>query len=159
MSVALVVAAIAGGILSRSLLQSGASRESAAQARVLVLFNRQRQARGLAALSVDPKLVRAAESHSADMLRRGYFAHNGPQGAWDTRIRRYVKRALIAEVLSFGSGSYATPSGMVTAWMRSPEHRRIILTPGLRLVGVGIATGTYRGQRGVVMATADFSSN
>jgi len=157
-SIALVVAAVAGGVLSRSLLESGASREAKAQARVLVLFNRQRAARGLAALSVDPKLVRAADSHSADMLRRGYFAHNGPQGAWDTRIRRYVRRVLIAEILSFGSGSYATPSGMVAAWMHSPEHRRIILTPGLRLVGLGIATGTYRGQHGVSMATADFSS-
>jgi uncharacterized protein YkwD len=157
-SVALVLAVVAGGVLSHSLLQSGASPESAVRARVLVLFNQQRAAHGLASLSVDPKLVRAADSHSADMLRRGYFAHNGPQGAWDTRIRGYVKRTLIAEILSYGSGSYATPSGMVTAWMHSPEHRRIILTRGLRLVGVGIATGTYRGQHGVAMATADFSS-
>ena len=112
MSVALVVAAVAGGVLSRSLLQSGASRESAAQASVVVLFNRQRAARGLASLSVDPKLVRAADSHSADMLRRGYFAHSGPQGAWDTRIRHYVKRALIAEILSFGSG----PTRRRAAW-------------------------------------------
>jgi len=157
-SVALVVAAVAGGVLSRSLLHTGASGGSATQSRVLVLFNRQRAARGLHALSADPDLVRAATSHSNDMLRRGYFAHDGPQGAWDTRIRRYVKSSVIAEILSYGSGSYATPGGMVAAWMHSPEHRRIILTPGLRHVGLGIATGTYRGQHDVAMATADFSS-
>ena len=48
---------------------------------------------------------------------------------------------------------------MMDAWMHSPEHRNIILTPDLRLVGMGIATGTYRGQHGTAMATADFSSN
>ena len=157
-SVALVLAAVVGGVLSRSLRHTGASGESATQARVLVLFNRQRAARGLHALSADPDLVRAATSPSIDLLRRGYFAHDGPQGAWDTRIRHYVRSRMIAEILSYGSGGYATPGGMVEAWMHSPEHRRIILIPGLRHVGLGIATGTYRGQRGVAMATADFSS-
>ena len=158
-AVALVLAAVGGGILSRSLLRTGASRSSATAARVLVLFNKQRAARGLGALKTDAKLTRAAQSHSDDMLRRGYFAHDGPQGNWDVRIGRYVSRTLIGEILSEGSGEYATPDGMVNAWMHSPEHRRIILTPGLRHVGLGIATGTYRGQHDVAMATADFSSN
>jgi uncharacterized protein YkwD len=156
---AVALAAVAGGVLSSSLLHSGASGSSASEARVFVLFNQLRVARGLRPLRADAALARAADSHSADMLRRGYFAHNGPQGAWDARIRRYVKRALIAEILSEGSGRYATPGGMVRSWMNSPEHRRIILTPDLRLVGLGIATGTYRGHHGVAMATADFSSS
>jgi len=155
---ALAVAALAGGVLSRSLLHSGASTASVTKARVLVLFNRQRAAHGLRPLATDVRLTRAADSHSADMLRRGYFAHNGPQGKWNVRIRRYVDRTLVAEILSYGSGRFATPGGMVNAWMRSPKHRRIILMPGLRLVGLGIATGTYRGQSRVAMATADFSS-
>jgi uncharacterized protein YkwD len=48
---------------------------------------------------------------------------------------------------------------MAKAWMHTPEHRRMILTPDLRLVGFGVATGTFEGQAGVAMATADFSSN
>jgi uncharacterized protein YkwD len=156
---AFMVAAVAGGVLSRSLLRSGAASSRATQAQVLVLFNQQRAAHGLQPLTIDAKLTRAADSHSDDMLRRGYFAHDGPQGKWDVRIRRYVRRTLIGEILSQGAGQYATPAGMVTAWMHSPEHRRIILTPGLRLVGLGVATGTYHGRDGVAMATADFSSN
>jgi uncharacterized protein YkwD len=124
-----------------------------------VLFNQQREAHGLKPLTIDVKLTRAADSHSADMLRRGYFAHDGPQGKWDERIRGYVTRSLIGEILSEGSGQYATPDGMIKAWMHSPEHRRVILTPELRLVGFGVATGTYQGQDGVAMATADFSSS
>lgn len=46
---------------------------------------------------------------------------------------------------------------MVNTWMQSPEHRSIILTPDLRLVGLGVATGTYTGQDSVSLATADFS--
>ena len=161
-AVALLVAVVAGGVLSRSLRHSEATSTRAiraTQASVLVLFNQQRDAHGLKPLSIDANLTRAADSHSQDMLRRGYFAHDGPQGSWDVRIRRYVSRTLIGEILSEGSGAYATPGGMVTAWMHSPEHRRIILTPDLRLVGFGVATGTYQGQDGVAMATADFSSN
>ena len=156
---ALLVAVVAGGVLSRSLLHSGAAGSRTTQARVLVLFNEQRAAHGLKPLTIDKKLTRAADSHSTDMLDRGYFAHDGPQGKWDVRVRRYVKRNLIGEILSEGRGYYATPAGMVHSWMHSPEHRRIILMPDLRLVGLGVATGTYKGQDGVAMATADFSSN
>jgi uncharacterized protein YkwD len=156
---ALLVAVVAGGVLSRSLLHSGAASSRATQAQILVLFNQQRDAHGLKPLSIDAKLTRAANSHSDDMLRRGYFAHDGPQGKWDVRIRHYVRRTLIGEILSEGSGSYATPAGMVKAWMHSPEHRRVILMADLRLVGFGVATGTYQGQDGVAFATADFSSN
>jgi uncharacterized protein YkwD len=156
---ALMFAAVAGGVLSRSLLHSGAASTQATQTQVLVLFNQQRAAHGLKPLSIDAKLTQAADAHSADMLRRGYFAHDGPQEKWDARIRRYVKRQLVGEILSEGSGQYATPAGMVKAWMNSPEHRRIILTPDLRLVGLGVATGSYAGQDDVAMATADFSSS
>jgi uncharacterized protein YkwD len=155
---ALVLAGVAGGVLSRSLMHSGASDQSMTTARVLALFNDQRAARGLRPLTFDAKLAQAATSHSADMLRRGYFAHNGPQGKWDVRIRRYVKRAMVGEILSFGAGRHATPRGMVAAWMQSPAHRRVILTPELGRVGLGVAIGTYRGQRDTAMATADFSS-
>jgi uncharacterized protein YkwD len=156
---AFLVAAVAGGVLSRSLLHSGAASTRATQAQVLVLFNQQRAAHGLKPLSIDAKLTRAADAHSDDMLRRGYFAHDGPQEKWDVRIRRYARRTLIGEILSQGAGQYATPAGMVKAWMNSPEHRRVILTPELRLVGLGVATGTFQGQDGVAMATADFSSS
>jgi uncharacterized protein YkwD len=134
------------------------ARSRALEAQVVVLFNQQRASHGLAPLKVDTRLGQAAQAHSADMLRHGYFAHDDAHGAWDARIRRYVKRTQVGEILSFGSGEYATPAGMVQTWMQSPEHRRIILTPDLRRVGLGVATGTYKGQASVSMATADFSS-
>jgi uncharacterized protein YkwD len=156
---ALLVVVAAGGVLSRSLLHSGAAGSRATQTRVLILFNEQRAAHGLKPLAIDEKLTRAADSHSADMLDRGYFAHDGPQGKWDVRLSHFVKRNLVGEILAEGSGYYATPAGMVHSWMHSPEHRRIILMPDLRLVGLGVATGTYKGEQDVSLATADFSSS
>jgi uncharacterized protein YkwD len=133
-------------------------RSRALEAQVVGLFNEQRASHGLAPLKADARLGKAAEAHSADMLRRGYFAHDDAHGTWDARIRRFVTRSQVGEILSFGSGEYATPAGMVRTWMQSPEHRSIILTPDLRRVGLGVATGTYQGQDSVSLATADFSS-
>jgi uncharacterized protein YkwD len=155
---AIVLVVIAGGVLSSSLLHSAASNTFVTKARLLVLLNQERTAHGLHPLTFDAKLGQAAQSHSASMLRRGYFAHSGPQGPWDVRIRRYVTRRYIAEILAYGSGANATPSGIVSAWMHSPSHRRIVLTPELRLIGLGLATGTFHGQPNVAMTSADFSS-
>jgi uncharacterized protein YkwD len=130
----------------------------ALEPQIVTLFNAQRAAHGLAPLTADARLAQAAEAHSADMLAHGYFAHDDARGSWDARIRRYVARTEVGEILSFGSGEYATPAGMVGSWMESPEHRGIILTPELRRVGFGVATGTYKGQDAVSLATADFSS-
>jgi uncharacterized protein YkwD len=134
------------------------ARSRTLQAPVVELFNEQRAARGIAPLQADARLAEVAAEHSADMLRSGYFAHDDALGSWDARIRRCVQRHEVGEILAFGSGEDATPAGMVKCWMASPEHRAIILTPDLRRVGLGVATGTYEGQNAVSLATADFSS-
>ena len=124
---------------------------------VVALFNAQRAAHGLAPVKIDAALGEVAALHSADMLARGYFAHDDAQGAWNARIRRHVTRSEVGEILSYGSGEYATPAGLVKAWMASAEHRGVILTPDLRRVGIGVATGTFKGEAGVSLVTADFS--
>jgi uncharacterized protein YkwD len=124
---------------------------------VVALFNEQRAAHGLEPLRADAKLAEVACGHSADMLQHQYFAHDDARGTWSERIRRHVTRSEVGEILSYGSGEYATPAGLLKAWMQSPEHRGIILTPELRRVGLGAATGTYEGEAGVSLVTADFS--
>jgi uncharacterized protein YkwD len=44
-------------------------------------------------------------------------------------------------VLAWGDGRFATPRATVAGFMRSPEHRRIILTAAFRDIGVGVAPG------------------
>ena len=81
-----------------------------------------------------------------------------PTETWDARIARYIKAPLIGENIAWGTGSYGTPEGIVSQWMHSPTHRAIILTAGLHRVGLGLATGTFDGTPGAVMATADFAA-
>jgi uncharacterized protein YkwD len=131
---------------------------SSSESRVVALLNDIRAQHGLAKLRTSAALRGAARSHSADMLRRGYFEHDGPSESWDKRVRRYLKSSLVGENIAWGTGRYGSPEGIVSLWMHSPPHRRIILMPGLRRVGLGVATGSFKGAPGAVMATADFSA-
>jgi uncharacterized protein YkwD len=134
------------------------ARLRAQEAQIVALLNHHRAAHNLVPLELDTQLREVAGAHSSDMLRHDYFAHDDAHGTWDARIRRSVRRNLVGEILAFGSGDDATPVGLVKNWMQSQEHRRVILAPQLRRVGVGVATGTFRGRNPVSVATADFSS-
>jgi uncharacterized protein YkwD len=113
-----------------------------------------RRAAGLQPIRAMPKLRVAAQRHSNDMVRRRYFSHVSPSGS---TVRERVKRAgylrgvrghQLGENIAWGSGSAATPAEIVKAWMQSPGHREIILTPAFEEVGVGIAGAAPQGGHG-----------
>jgi uncharacterized protein YkwD len=62
----------------------------------------------------------------------------------------------LGETIGWGSGALAEPAEMVRMWMESPPHRRTLLDPRFRLVGVGTWAGTFQGYDGVRVFTADF---
>jgi uncharacterized protein YkwD len=134
------------------------SKRASDEQQVLVLLNQIRAQHNLTPFSLNSQLHSAARAHSSDMLQNNYFDHNSPTEAWDARIARYLKSPLVGEDIAWGQGSYGTPEGIVSQWMHSPTHRAIILTAGLHHIGLGLATGTYSGAQGAVMATADFAA-
>ena len=143
-------------------LPGQANRKQLARS-VVCVSNAERRAHGLQKLRVDPRLSKAARRHSRDMVRRGYFAHTGPSG--DTFVQRiraagYLSSAarwLVGENLGWGSGAGASPGGIVNAWMASPEHRRILLRPDYRELGVGVVLEGPHPQAGPQATfTADF---
>jgi uncharacterized protein YkwD len=73
-------------------------------------------------------------------------------------MSRYLESPLTGETIARGLGLSGSPAALVSQWMRSPAHRAVILAPGMRRVGLGIAIGTFNGMRNVVMATADFAA-
>ena len=125
---------------------------------VLVLLNQIRQQKGLSHLTLSTPLRTAARSHSVDMLRSASFGHSSSLGASGALISRSSKGTLSGETVAWGVGSHGSPAGLVSQWMRSGGHRAVILAPGVRRVGIGIALGTFGTTRNAVMATADFSS-
>jgi uncharacterized protein YkwD len=125
------------------------------EGRILSAMNRVRASYGLRPLRFAAKLHAAARSHSADMIRRGYFGH----GAFARRLNGFgVNAPLVGENLAWGSGPYGAAGTIVHEWLVSPEHRANLLRPGFRLVGVGSAIGPFAGQRAVVV-TADFAGS
>ena len=135
-----------------------ASGQAGREQRVLVLLNQIRAEHSLTPLAASDQLRDAARAHSTDMLEHGYFGHDGPKETWAVRIAHYLKSPMTSENIAWGNGSYGTPQGIVRQWMRSPAHRAVILTAGLHRVGLGLAFGTYQGNRGAVIATADFAA-
>jgi len=131
-----------------------AARLTRNEADLLSVVNTVRLSHGLVPLGVDWKLVRAARSHSLDMLEHGYFGH----GAFANRMRRFrVRGMVVGENLAWGSGRLGTALAIVHAWLASPEHRANLLRPGYRRIGLAAPVGRFGGVGGAHVVTADFA--
>jgi uncharacterized protein YkwD len=154
----LVLTAILLALPAGTSARSEASFRSSTERSMIKLLNEIRREHKLPLLRFSSALRSAAREHSADMLARQYFEHNAPNETFDRRIRRHLDSSLVGENIAWGTGRYATPEGLVKLWMHSPAHRRIILMPGLRRVGLGVAIGKFAGSPAAAMATADFAA-
>lgn len=133
---------------------TGAGNATARERTLLEEMNRVRADHGLALLRLDPRLETAARSHSADMMRRGYFSH----GSFARRVRSFgVRGRRLGENLAWGTGSYSSARALVGMWMGSPPHRANLLQPGFRRVGIGAVIGAFAGHGGATVVTADFA--
>jgi uncharacterized protein YkwD len=139
----------------------GKIKLNAREERILHLHNRARKSREVRPLCVHPALTRAARAHSSDMIRRDYFSHNtkGKGESACERIRRYGYRwRACAENIAWGAGSRGSPAKVFKGWMDGRVHRSHILAKKFREVGIGSATGSYKGTDGVTMYTVDFGT-
>jgi uncharacterized protein YkwD len=134
------------GCANTNLQPSRANLELVREA-VLCLHNRERARHGLPLLRENPKLRRAAERHTDNMVSERFFDHTSPTGSTMVdRIRRtgYTKRArswALGENIAWGSGSFATAAQIHRSWMKSPGHRANILQRSFREIGIGIESG------------------
>jgi uncharacterized protein YkwD/uncharacterized membrane protein required for colicin V production len=109
--------------------------DAAAEVAMLELLNRERAAQGLVALTVDERLRQAARDHSDEMIRERYFAHESPAygSPFDRMLRAGARFGAAGENLAFAPNVETAHRGL----MNSPEHRKNILTPAFRRVGIG----------------------
>ena len=120
------------------------------------MMNEARAANHVPPLHADMRLERAARGHSSAMLRSGSFSH----GAVGARIRRVgVKSPRVGENLAWGVGQMARARSIVRMWLSSPAHRRNLLDPRFKLVGVGAVRGSYSGYSGALVITTDFAGS
>lgn len=141
------------------------SRDLALESSVVEQINQVRHEHGLAALKVSTRLAASAAQHSTEMGADGYFGHESfDHSAFWKRVARWYPSAgwrfwTIGENLLWASPD-VTPSGAVTMWMNSPEHRANLLNRSWREIGLSAvhfveAPGAY-GNQPVTIVTADF---
>ena len=145
--------------------RSPAAALSQFESSVLVDINRFRAEHGLARLRLSPQLTSAARAHSQQMAQDGYFAHKSADGsAFSTRLRSFygappAQLWAVGENLLWSSGSL-TGNRALDMWLASPPHRRNLLDPRWREIGVSAvdearAPGVYHGLD-VTILTTDF---
>jgi uncharacterized protein YkwD len=151
----------AGAACQQVELQPTARNDAKVSAAVLCLLNGERRDRGMVPLKLNARLARAANVQAQDMVRRGYFSHESPDGHNSTdRIRSagYMRgggRWTVGENLAWGTAELSSARGLLNAWMNSPPHRANILRPAFREIGIAIAMGTPKGKQdpGATFAT------
>lgn len=110
---------------------------------VVDLVNAERADAGCPALTVDDRLVAAAEAHAVDMVARQYFDHTSPDGSTpSSRAAAAGYPGPVAENIATG---YGTAAAVVEGWMDSPDHRANILDCDQRVTGVGHDPGSLPG--------------
>ena len=135
----------------------------ALESSVLAEINAVRARHGLAAVHLSRPLSAAATRHTLDMGRRGFFEHNAPGGeTFRQRVSRFYgpesySRWAIGENLLWASQTIDANAALV-AWMKSPTHRKNLLTPewrevGLSAVFVPAAPGAFGGSDVTIIAT------
>ena len=107
-------------------------------ATVATLVNQQRAKAGCGALTVNAKLTKAAQAHSADMAAHNYFSHTDLQGHSPSQRVDAVGYSWRMTGENIAAGQ-ADPQTVMTAWMNSPGHRANILNCGYKDLGVGVA--------------------
>ena len=103
--------------------------------------NVQRENNGKADLSLNQKLINAAQTKANDMVARNYWSHNTPDGQepWVFITNAGYSYQKAGENLAYG---FTTSSDTVTGWMNSPEHRANMLDSSFVDVGFGFANGS-----------------
>jgi uncharacterized protein YkwD len=162
---ALILAAL---VLAAPVGASESSRSSSLEAldeSVVAQINVVRSSHGLPLVRVSRDLLRSSGGHSHAMATYGFFAHQSRDGTvfWE-RIKRDYRKAgyrawSVGETVAFSSDSL-DGAGTVRMWMNSPPHRKVLLNPIWRDVGVSAirvlsAPGVFEGDD-VTLVTADF---
>jgi uncharacterized protein YkwD len=155
----------AGSSTARQKNPQPAIRAADLAQRIHAQINVQRAKHGLGALAWNASLARIAVGHSHDMAARNYFSHDTPEGrgfgdryrqaGFSCRLRIGNEIYAGAENIALGRlyNSVTIKNGVayydwnsveqiarttVDGWMKSPGHRKNILTPYWQREGIGV---------------------
>jgi len=119
-------------------LFSAATAQSADEADIFDLVNRERTRSRLGRLQWDESLARVARNFSRQMARESFFSHSDSQGRTVIQRAAKVSWSKIGENLFMCDGMDDFAAFSVRGWMKSPTHRQNILDREWTDTGIGV---------------------
>ena len=159
---ALAAAPLAGGATSAT------QRDARLEQGILKDLNQLRAAHGLRALTLSRELQGAAAFQTRTLLAQGLFEHDTTAGGtFTSRLRRFYpvrgsRSWSVGENLLWSSSALDAGEA-IRLWLDSPPHRRNMLDPTWREVGIAgfsadSAPGVYASAGAVEVVTVDFGA-
>lgn len=110
--------------------------------KIVSLTNEIRARVGVSPLKENIALNLAADSKAEDMLKKQYFAHEGPdrKEVDDWLNSAGYKYVVAGENLAMG---FASPEDVVDGWTRSKTHYENMIDPDFDEIGVGMVVGSF----------------
>jgi uncharacterized protein YkwD len=143
----------------------GVAAVAGLERQTLVAINDVRLRHGLTALRLDTRLAGVARRHSLSMAEHGFFRHTSYEGSAFWRRIKPVFAPVEGRYWGVGENLALAAPGVsadeaVAMWLKSPRHRKNLLAPRWRAIGLGAvhalaAPGVFRGLD-VTVVTADF---
>lgn len=112
------------------------------------ITNEDRASNNAGTLTTNELLQKAAQLKANDMAKRGYFAHNSPDGLtpWYWLDKVGYKYRYAGENLAV---NFFESRDVAQAWMNSPTHRANIVKKEYTEIGIAVADGVFEGQNTV----------
>lgn len=100
------------------------------------------------ALTLDPKVITAAEVHAADMTNKNFFSHTGSDGSDAGARLTKAGFAWSAWGENIAAGN-TTVDATIRQWFASEPHCKNFMNPAFTKIGFGVSNkGTVRGTYG-----------
>ncbi|ORY02529.1 SCP-domain-containing protein [Basidiobolus meristosporus CBS 931.73] len=101
---------------------------------LLGMVNQERQKVGVPVLSLDARLMVAAQRHNAYQVSIQTMTHDEPNRSLGDRVSETgYQWSNVGENVAAG---FPDEASVMNAWMNSPEHRSNILSPAFTQIGV-----------------------
>ena len=125
--------------------------DEASEPQMFNLVNAERLKRGAGELTWAPEIVLVARAHAKDMWERQYFGHVSPEG--EDVGSRLDKASINYKLAGENLALAPTVNTAHTGLMNSEGHRRNILEPKFKKVGIGVIDNGIYGKMFVQVFT------
>lgn len=111
---------------------------------VFLLTNAERAKNNLPELRLNDQLSTAASAKAWNMFKEQYWSHISPQGdlPWKFIRESGYRYSVAGENLA---RDFSTTPDMMSAWMNSPTHKKNIMNPKYKDIGIAVVDGKLLG--------------